>query len=152
MKETRYDLASGSVVIGKGKQRPFRDSPMGCERDRRSRISWSLSSSTCCRMDWYSRSFSRSSSNSLGHTHTTSSIKKEWPCRVDKKIYLYLLSQYSHIFRNFWNESLLSTKAVAVYLRSRECIIYPLGGSIYDQQGELVQYLCLPLIRRWKRG
>lgn len=44
--------------------------PVGSERSLSSLISCSRSSSTCCRMAWYSRSFSSSCSSSLRHTHT----------------------------------------------------------------------------------
>lgn len=43
--------------------------PVGSDLSRRSRISCSLSSSTCWRMAWYSRSFSSNCSSSLHGTH-----------------------------------------------------------------------------------
>lgn len=51
-----------------------RHRPAGSDRSLSSRISCSLSSSTCCRMLWYSRSFSSSCSSNLVASHAFS-----WP-------------------------------------------------------------------------
>lgn len=58
--------------------------PAGSDRSLSSRISCSLSSSTCCRMLWYSRSFSSSCSSNLVASHAFSWCNSSHPKKIKK--------------------------------------------------------------------